>query len=115
MNDEQRKTLEDYLDNFALAGVPPGISDCLAIKAALTEIDRLCETVDQLPKTTDGIPITPNMTVWLHTRSGCREVELEMVSDSIQRMVEETGATGVYTDRCYSTREAAEKVMGDKK
>lgn len=56
------------------------------------------EVVNRLPKTSDGVPIYPGMTVWALIAG--REI-----SDA---EVQAVGIGGVWR-YCYSTREAAEK------
>lgn len=70
---------------------------CEILNAA-DEIDRLQAIVDQLPKTEDGVPIYPGMTVWALI-PGCEISDVE---------AQAVGIGGVWR-YCYSTREAAEK------
>lgn len=77
----------------------PILRDCSdALMQAADEIERLRAIVDRLPKTADGVPIYPGMTVWALIPG------LE-ISDAEVQVV---GIGGVWR-YCYSTREAAEK------
>lgn len=79
------------------------------------ERDRLAAVVDRLPKTADGVPIVPGMTVWVEavpvasgtvqhvTVTGCEVVR----SNSIVWYEGAGSQSGVYPRSVYSTADAA--------
>jgi len=75
------------------------IRDALAfIAVARAELARLRDVVDKLPKTADGVPVVPGMTLWCPSmehgpRSQTTIIEPEFRCELLSR---------------YSTREAAE-------
>ena len=78
---------------------------------AEAEIERLREIVDRLPKTADGVPITP----WMNLYAPNVDYDfwaLAIVSDSDRPQIECRDVRGVEfgmcASLCYSTREAAE-------
>ena len=77
----------------------------------LDKIDRLQAIVDKLPKTADGVPITPGMTVWTKYWTGPRK---ELVDDLQVFVAEPTiwmnGEAD--TDQLYSTEAAAREAAG---
>lgn len=75
-------------------------------------IDRLQEIVDRLPKTADGVPITPWMPVWIICSSGIASVRISWVSADQSRVGTNSGWSAKPSD-CYSTREAAEKARSN--
>jgi len=84
------------------------------VEALQAEIKRLRDIVDKLPKTADGVPVVPGMTVWVNDNG---------IGVYAERHVEEVANTGFYKyverragwscewcagKNSYSTREAAE-------
>ena len=70
------------------------------------EIERLRATVDRLPKTADGVPVTPGMECWYRSCGG-RVVSFQ-ISDwgDIATDWDDSGP------RYYSTRAAAREAAG---
>jgi hypothetical protein len=64
------------------------------------ENERLKEVVEKLPKTADGVPVVPGMTIYDLRPSGCTPFFVSAV-------FEKASKHNMYAD-CYSTREAAE-------
>jgi len=98
-----------------------------ACRSAADEIDRLQAIVDRLPKTADGIPVTPGMKVWhcANRHYGPHAGKL-FESEGIDARMPSPYCLGehCYSDGCqgddgggrtwrfedcYSTRQAAEK------
>jgi len=68
----------------------------------MAEIDRLEAIVDKLPKTADGVPVTPGLELWtVHSGTG---LPYSITVGSVRY-------GGIYPD-CYSTREAASAAGG---
>ena len=87
------------------------------------ENKRLAAIVDRLPKTTDGVPITPGMTVWTYNPG----YEEEILSYIVARIAlcdkgdwwiadktADTWQGGMEPDECYSTEQAAREAEGGK-
>ena len=78
---------------------------------AEAEIERLREIVDRLPKTADGVPVTPGMNLYA-PNVDYDFGALAIVSDSDRPQIECRDVRGVEfgmcASLCYSTREAAE-------
>ena len=73
------------------------------------EIDRLRAIVDKLPKTADGVPITPGMDVWEvipGTGVICYWCGVRII-DEVGIVAENGSSTRTTPDRCYSTEAAA--------
>ena len=94
--------------------MPPGANPCKqaieAIQALRAERDRLAEIVERLPKTADGVPVTPEQEVWVPAgvvSSDARSYRVVPVDSSLVGVVEEFSIVFV-SDNCYSTRAAAE-------
>lgn len=85
---------EDAAANVARQAAANAIRECQRLRK---DRDRLQAIVDRLPKTADGVPIYPGMTVFARLRCAVTEVDVPKV-----------GCGGVYA-QCYSTRDAAEK------
>lgn len=76
---------------------------------ANAEIERLRSIVDSLPKTADGVPIIPGMTLWLVVYNALGQQVYEAVPDVVvEGEYVRTWFGAIRSDRCYSTREAAE-------
>jgi len=72
------------------------------------EIERLRAIVDRLPKTADGMPITPGMKVWFQrSRNHGWEVTAELVGGYWDTF-KDWHCIDFDGQRCFSTREAAE-------
>jgi hypothetical protein len=89
-------------------------ADCYSKQVA--EIERLRAIVDKLPKTADGVTISPGMSVWCLLDDEWQKVIASEVSDvgqvNIMDEVDDEGG-GFWEIReasdCYSTRQAAEE------
>lgn len=90
-----------------------------SLPSILSDLSRLAELeaiVDKLPKTADGVPVMPGMTVFFTTGKGCS------VNGIVQHVTSaccgNTSGAGLHwwrsTSDCYSTREAAEAAMAEK-
>ena len=81
---------------------------CKAASEDKAEIERLTAIVDRLPKTADGVPVTPNTTLYGHGRLDI----VEMVVGPLPwaRLVKGQPAFGRIEDS-YSTRAAAEAAL----
>lgn len=79
--------------------------------AATKEIERLQSIVDKLPKTADGVPVTPRMQVWCKTPVGGVEALKLPHANSEESIRSGFGWVRLY--QCYSTREAAESAGGE--
>ena len=95
------------------AGHPLNICADQDMRQLIVEIERLRAIVAKLPKTVDGVPITPGME--LHF-TGCGSVRVNAVrySGAVELTTAEAGSTWTKFDTsgCYSTREAAEAAGG---
>lgn len=84
---------------------------CSTVAEQAAELERLRAVVDRLPKTADGVPVTPGMEVWKHLKNG-KAVSLGTI-ESIHHY-DATTSRWPYRDQAnpyeliYSTREAAE-------
>ncbi len=81
--------------------------------------DRLAELeaiVAKLPKTADGIPITPGMVVWeiINYPVGTHCIDNAIVSGEEVVILVDAETDVVRASECYSTREAAEASKGTK-
>lgn len=78
------------------------------------EIDRLQAIIDKLPKTADGVPVTPGMAIWpkleffVPNEQGGTVVLCIVDTETGERIMPYDGAAGWQPEKCYSTREAAE-------
>jgi len=82
------------------------------IFALLARLEAAEAIVKRLPKTADGVPITPGAQVWCCFDEGVSEIEVVDVSkDQCQCEINEGEFSGWFdvrdADKCYSTREAA--------
>ena len=92
-----------------LVGIHP--DDVLLVRAC-DEIERLRAIVDKLPKTADGVPVLPGMTLWDSVWINKPFVvhSLLVFCPEAARSEWTTNDGEVDPGQCYSTREAAEKV-----
>ena len=104
MTDEQRKLLEQIQKHMSSGNDDPGVfvrkQAPEAFEAALVEIDRLREIVDQLPKTVDGVPMAPGKKYYYDY---CYRIAHESV-----QLCDMDGSR-ISGNSWHSTREAAEK------
>lgn len=89
----------------------------LALGEAADEIERLRAEVDKQPKTFDGVPVLPEMNVWVRVTISDAPTKKRIVyvaADSV--LVEGSPETDdwVFLSSCYSTREAASAAGGKK-
>ena len=94
---------------------PPSVS-CLNYQLAAAKADnaRLQAIVDRLPKTADGVPVTPRMVLYRHDPSfvpGDRDFECVVGGMDHNCTTFLYGEDEGY-DKWYSTREAAEEKPG---
>lgn len=83
------------------------------IRRQQTAIDRLQALVDKWPKTRDGVPIFPGMTMWVLRDFGTRRGLFPMEVFSIQELhVCDCDRLLISIEDCYSTRKAAEAAGG---
>ena len=96
-------------------GMYEAMKEGVAIRIAGLEakIDRLRSIVNQLPKTADGVPIIPGMTLWatweylfgrIATRSFCCEF-IESIDGQVY--LYQSNTIRFEPSNCYSTCEAA--------
>ena len=85
--------------------MPPGANPCKqaieAIQALRAERDRLAEIVERLPKTRDGVPVTPWMHLWVWTDDDGIQQDVAGALHADSYNAHEVTST-------YSTRAAAE-------
>ncbi len=95
-----KRTLEDIRENLDVwyCDNETVLELCAEVERLNSVVEKLQAIVHRLPKTADGVPIYPGMTVWALIAG--REI-----SDA---EVQAVGIGGVWR-YCYSTREAAEK------
>jgi hypothetical protein len=86
-----------------------------SVDDALAEVERLRGVVDRLPKTKDGVPVTPGMLVYSVGRFGKNKTTTELLVESSRVNPDENGNLRLIGSPfmakphwCYSTREAAE-------
>jgi hypothetical protein len=84
-----------------------------AIAVAQQRIAALQAIVDRLPKTRDGVPITPGMEVWTRRLYdgklfSARVEKIVIDEDGLYLVLAGSGARVRDPDECFSTREAAE-------
>jgi len=120
-----RKALSDALGEFLAKN--KCVADLEAVNANLitrieaetsAEVKQLRAIVDRLPKTADGVPITPGMTVFIpHPRPSNLVTEREVVAPygTLACLTKEPAHCGCCEStthrqarECYSTRDAAE-------
>lgn len=71
------------------------------------EIEQLEAIVDKLPKTADGVPVTPGMTIWFNTRkSEAKGFIVASVGTGFCELKDKP--RGCYHDKFYSSKQAAE-------
>ena len=80
-------------------------NDVEALRYLLTELGRLKEIVDRLPKFRDGATAYPGATGVARHGSGWKKVEVQ--NDC--RFASDVDGFPTLVSSCYSTREAAEK------
>lgn len=86
---------------------------CIEIEQLRAKRDRLAEIVERLPKTADGVPITPGMTAWWYTKDECgggviSSTQIINMSTNLERFgVSFQSGGGENPKYLYSTREAA--------
>jgi len=86
------------------------------ITALEAENARLRAVVEKLPKTADGVPLTPGMELWHSGTGGFPKGDYAWAfskGQSGEWFVDFAFAT-VMLSKCYSTREAAEAAKGAK-
>ena len=73
------------------------------------EIERLTAIIDKLPKTADGVPVVPGMTVYYRGMGGVVQTTNEMCVNAIK------AANGFILNPsgCYSTQVAADAAGGE--
>lgn len=80
---------------------------CGQIHRLREHIERLRAIVDKLPKTADGVSITPGMTIWLNTRkSESKGIDVSSVGTGFCELKDKP--RGCYHDKFYSSKQAAE-------
>jgi hypothetical protein len=89
-------------------------SDCLALGAVLDEIERLRAIVAKLPKTADGAPVVPGMTLfYIHPKGKVYSVLIGFDLDETWVNYAANGDRArLGIGDCYSTRAAAEAAGG---
>lgn len=100
---------------------PPDMSDGEYIQWLEAERERLEAIIDKLPKTADGVPVTPGLTVFYSYGDivafpmRVQEFSEWCVMDGVATAFAEGRHEDVfhlfYTTECYSTREAAEAAV----
>jgi len=113
------------IDNCVRCGAPQCCPQCCSInteRAAREKADeennRLRALVDRLPKTADGVPLVPGMTVFIphpHPSNLITEREILAPYGTLACLTKEPAHSGCCEStthrqarECYSTREAAE-------
>jgi len=108
-----KRSVEEIRENMDYVGC-----DNATALEMCDEIDRLQAIVDRLPKTADGVPVTPGMIVWIWSKvetpkpSPIREKRLlYSYHDWCDVQTGYVSATRKSVPLCsvYSTHEAAEK------
>ena len=118
------------IDNCVRCGAPQCCPQCCSInteRAAREKADeennRLRALVDRLPKTADGVPLVPGMTVFIphpHPSNLITEREVIAPYGTLACLTKEPAHSGCCESathrqarECYSTREAAEGGKGE--
>ena len=90
--------------SFSAAEWQQNQDQILGLKA---EVNQLRSIVDKLPKTVDGVPVVPGMSLWLPGYKWSGEANCITVNDA----ADWPGASAENScriEQCYSTREVAE-------
>jgi len=95
-----------------LRTLPPHVASRQAARLlsdAADEIERLQAIIDKLPKTADGVPVVPGMTVYYRGMGGVVQTTNEMCVNAIK------AANGFILNPsgCYSTQVAADAAGGE--
>lgn len=95
----------DEVDYVVGPGIDPGNFDTVVdrLNEQHAEIERLRAIVERLPKTADGVPVTPGMAYWFEYMDTPGEFGQLHASE-----IYNCNGDVVFNTYCYSTREAAE-------
>lgn len=79
------------------------------LSTVTSERDAAVKVIERLPKTADGVPITPGMSVHIHEHVNGNPTTAQVWVNAIRFNAEsvETSWGKTLPSRCYSTREAA--------
>ncbi len=116
----------DRLAGLVYPGGPKRGEFVAALDRQAAEITRLQAIVDKLPKTADGVPVTPGMTVWLaaqgevsmFTATGGGSEHTIFAWPMTFGVAQDCGfenMDGLYPPKTFSTRTAAEAARSKNK